>query len=259
MQELYDKIITWFHNSCPFEEGVALYQQHGSNVNLKRIFAKGYNEFAAGLLLNEFTELHKTLEKSLPKKPLVLKVENQTVVLVDNVDKTESAAETNPNVITIDLEGLQYTKLDYVRLPEHLKALIVRKNKLYVSASSLHKKLESCNSDESRGQLAETIVENMRENAEIWQELDHWKRTNTVLGNHKSFKAEVIKTELSDLPLHELQKRLINRRTNISTYKKWIKENADKEDICQKKAAKIGEWEIEVLNLEKLLKDGKTL
>ena len=259
MQELYDNIITWFHNNRPFEEGVALYQQYGSNVNLKRIFARGFTDFAAGLLLNEFTELHKSLEKSLPKKPLVLQVANQKVVLVDEKVKTEPAAEENVNVVTIDLEGLQYNKLDYVRLPEHLKALVVLRTKLYVKSSSLHKKLGSCYSDESRGQLAETIVENMRENAEIWQELDYWKKTNTILGNHKSFKAEVIKTELSDLPLHELQKRLMNRRTNISTYKKWIKENPDKEDICQKKAAKIGEWEIEVLNIETLLKNGKTL
>lgn len=260
MQELYDKIITWFHNSCPFEEGVALYKQHGSNVNLKRIFARGYTEFGLGLLQNELTVMAANIENALPQKTIEIIIDNQKVQLVD--DKEEnliSVDTTTDNTTQINVESLNLSKIDFAKLPEKLKVLVVKKNQLYKEASALHKKLGLCYTDEARGQLAETIMENMRENAQIWKELDYYKQTNSLLGKHDLFVEKVIPAELRDLPLHELQKRLINRRTNISTYKRWIKENSDKEDICQKKAAKIGEWEIEVLNLEKLLKDGKTL
>jgi hypothetical protein len=72
--------------------------------------------------------------------------------------------------------------------PQELKALTADKISCWERYTEAHRKLFDCSSIEECSETARTLLENYKENRQIFDELSYYKQHNTVLGLHPVFK-----------------------------------------------------------------------
>lgn len=245
----FKDLLKWIADgSKNWEKGVQLYNHFGANTHLKRRFIRlGPIEFNKGLLREELTSIARMLEKShqhkaVKSKPAGKSFEVKQSPVHDSIPSSQLLVETT-----------QHLTVDLAVLPEALRKLHFKKGKLFNEASMLHKKLASSPLHE-RASMVETIVENMRENQVIWNEINFYQSNQKVKGEHPDLKQRKKEKELKSVPGEVLQRTLTNRRSNLSRYKKMIADNPADDARNKKRRQKIEEWMIEIKAIESTLK-----
>ncbi len=238
------QLINYIASPDDYIVGVGFFEQFCNNkYQLKRFRKLGPTKYNKKLLLQLLIKKARYLEKrnanlkkKAPSAPLKLKTELSV------------SEETNQD------SEISAMSVDLAILPPELRKLHFKKGKLYIEASRLHRQLEQ-NPQHKRAAMVEQIVENMRENQEIWKELNYFATHKQIAGNHPDLKQPEQPANLEEVPPHILQKTLTNRRSNLSRYKKLIADNPDDEKKNEKRQAKIDEWASEIKAIEDLLKN----
>jgi hypothetical protein len=258
----FNDLIKWIADGASnWEKGVALYNHFGPNINLKNRFRRlGPVDYNRALLREELTNIARILEKSQrlkTKRPNqsttqpIHQLTNQPLHHSTNQPINQSTNQPLHELTDSEKTEEQLT-VEVAVLPVPLRKLHFKKGQLFNEASRLHKQLEAA-PQHKRAAMVETIVENMRENQKIWDELKHYQSKRKIKGDHPDLKQTEKAKEIKDIAPEILQKTLTNRRSNISRYKKLIKDNPNHEKKNENRQAKIDEWTIEIKAIEETL------
>lgn len=256
MSAALKELTDWLASKQKFESGLDLYKKYGTNKNLIRRFDRtGNNKFNRQLLFEQIKQMALTLEaaeKLKPHKPKISKPAKPVAVL----PAAEKAAKLPEKVIiSSDILPAPHASLkddlagvNFALLPDFLKKLSVRKGDLYREASKLHRELDNCTSFGEAADKCAIILNNMRENDLIYQELRHYISHNKVLGLHPSLKQEnkPAESDYKTLPADQLLRKISSRSAQLSRLRKWMKQNKAHKDFITKKA--------DAENLESLIK-----
>lgn len=125
-----------------------------------------------------------------------------------------------------------YSRVDWELLPDGLRTLAVGKGKLFSAASRAHRLLLEGNFSvgrqvetpaEKRGAntaLAAVVVGNMDEITRIYRELDHYKATGRILGEHPVFRSREQEVDAAQMSDAQLVKRARNLPADIRKYRR---------------------------------------
>lgn len=216
-----------------YSAGVDLIKQHSHNAVLKRTLSSGYTDTRAGMLAYELR------------------------ALAEFLDLTETTAQVvKQEVFTQPHTERQIARIDFALLPEAIKALAVKKGQLFADAGKAHYALLQNNFGkspedltpeqiEANALLAQTIVQNMDENQQIWDEIDATLATGQPIGKHPDLIYKPVEKRITDLDDVSLIKFLRNRPADIAKYEnKRIPEA--KEENKAKLLQKVEEWKAQV-------------
>ncbi len=89
-----------------------------------------------------------------------------------------------------ELVAEEFPKLLFSQLPDTLQRLIIRRYECKRLAVIEHKNMHSAQTNTERYVATDACVRLMKENWEIWAEIDHYHRKGKVLGKHDVFKLE---------------------------------------------------------------------
>lgn len=81
----------------------------------------------------------------------------------------------------------EWTYLSDPTCPPQLKALAADKISCWERYTEAHRRLFDCSSVEECYQVAHTLIENFKENRQIFEELEYYKQHGAVLGKHRIF------------------------------------------------------------------------
>jgi hypothetical protein len=222
MQQLHAEIIAWAKNGQPWKKGVAIFKQFSNNKNLIRRFEKaGPTDYNIGLLHWQLTEHARFLE-SIPRKR----------------SKRKGIARPNENSI------------DFAVKPAEVQAMETKKYHAYMQARRIRFELiPDAKTKEERAALAAQVVVLMKENLDYWNKLKEYKDTGAIPRLESPKLQKINESTLSPL---QMQKKLQYRRSNVSTYRRFIKDNPEHPSVA-KKLLKIQEWEKEINSYESQL------
>lgn len=113
--------------------------------------------------------------------------------------------------------------------PEILKVLVSDMITAYENYRDGHAKLFESMTKEEEQILARDIVDNFIENKQAFAELEHYRDSGQMLGEHPIFEEQKVKEELEKLSGEELSKKANALRKNISTNRKRAEEAEDPE------------------------------
>jgi len=121
--------------------------------------------------------------------------------------------------------------------PAELKILVadmITTHDRYVDG---HKKLFEVahKSEEVCFDTAHDVVENYLVNRQIWDELEHYKKTGKVLGEHPVFDAGKKKAEQEAMTPEELEKKIKNLKRQLKYRQDRLKKNRKNEDVTQRR------------------------
>lgn len=140
--------------------------------------------------------------------------------------------ETTRRVIKIR-EEFPFLKAD--DCPVEIKILVHDMFSEYDKYRDAYLKLTAAPEDvknEELFSLAQTTIESYLSNREMWEELEYYKKHNTILGNHPALQRYAIETELKALSDIDLNQRLLNARSNLTKAKNKIKDaNGDEKKL----------------------------
>jgi len=121
--------------------------------------------------------------------------------------------------------------------PAELKVLVadmITTHDRYVDG---HKKLFEVahKGEDACFEAAHVVVENYLVNRQIWDELEHYKKTGKVLGEHPIFADRKKKAALDDLTPEELEKKIKNLKRQLKYRQDRLKKNRQNEDVAQRR------------------------
>jgi len=167
--------------------------------------------------------------------------------------KTKKFVSTVPDNIKRSIKlREEFPFLKQKTCPGVLKELVADMLTAYDAYIQGHSKLVEGSSAEEIAELSKSVVENYLENREIWDELNHFKTTGTLLGKHPIFdwmkrKAEI--HAMKDAELVILRDQLKNK---IPRTKKQIADEPDHKETA-KRVQRVEQFEQELLEVNTLL------
>lgn len=121
----------------------------------------------------------------------------------------------------------------YLQLPDELKTKWIEKGKLFSEALKLRKFLWS-NDEKVRGNAALQIVDKMKRNRELWEEIDFYITNKTIKPTDK----DVVALNPDNLSMAEL----VKLKTNLAPWLSKEKGKIDKEQNEDKKKLRIEKY-----------------
>lgn len=245
------KITNWLKYDRNFKSGVALYHEFGNNLALKSTFNRqGETQFNQQLLQEELRKLAsidndefkhiisipvRKYQQDAPKKETTAPVQEiaseEPVATKANPTDIECLKANIPNVAkrAILLRD-EFPFLREANCPRVLKILVTDMVTAYDEYRKAH---EDCFTAENEEQLlaySKSTVENYLENRSIWEELNHFKETGEILGNHPIYEEMQELDEILKMNAADLAKEKKNLASAINRLKNQI-EKGDKPDL----------------------------
>lgn len=121
--------------------------------------------------------------------------------------------------------------------PAVLKLLVNNMITAYENYKKGRAKLFDSLTEAEEADLARDIVDNFIENKQAFAELEHYKKSGEILGEHPIFEEQKIIEDLDSLSAEELNKKDGALRKNISTNKKKAAETEDAEEKAKYESA----------------------
>jgi hypothetical protein len=82
---------------------------------------------------------------------------------------------------------------------------------------------------------AHELVENYLVNRQIWDELEHYKKTGKILGEHPVFAQRKRDATLKQMSAEEIEKRIKNLKRQLKYRENRLKKNRKNEDVAERK------------------------
>ena len=187
------RVVGWMRSGAPTKEGVSLYASlfpdpvflaklkkdpEGNREELYLTFCAmldiTYQRFEQ--IVNEWH----AKEKHIPKR-----TERSNEAKQQGAGSLPSKVETKRNSSRSFRNDWPF--LSRPECPPQLKALAADKISCWERYTEAHKQLFDCSSVEECYQVAYTLIENFKENRQIFEELDYYKQHKSVLGLHRIF------------------------------------------------------------------------
>lgn len=182
----------WLTGSRDYNEGVVLYMQYGNNLNLKRVFSHGPNDYNIEKLAYELENIKHLGE------PVVKKRE-----VIDSGPPKHYAPPPPP-------DRSQYIVTEK---PQKYHELHKEWRMFYKQASHLHQTMLGMDQHKNdRGKAAERIIEIFeKEISPRWEQLDYFEANG-------SFNEEPVKEAVQYTTIPDMIKRRNNLRIYITKY-----------------------------------------
>ncbi len=135
--------------------------------------------------------------------------------------------------------------------PPELKLLISDKITIYSNCVKAYESLSDAQENELCNQLR-ILVTNFVDNHKIYQELQHYKKTNTTLGEHPIFAQIRRIKDLRNLNTIELFKKKKNLENNLWRTKAKLKKEK-RDDLVRQRNEKIKELQMQLAEVNRLL------
>jgi hypothetical protein len=136
--------------------------------------------------------------------------------------------------------------------PGVLKELVADMLTDYENYISNHAKLVDEDNPAMVAELSKSVVEDYLDNRAIWKELNHYKETGRLLGEHPIFEWIHRRDEIRQLPPAELVKLRDNLNNKIPRTKKLIADDPEHKDTA-KRAERVAQFEQELAEVNTLL------
>ena len=110
----------------------------------------------------------------------------------------------------------QFPFLRQADCPDVLKVLVSDLISAYDTFKSAQPKLHDALDAQTAKKLVDTIKDNYVANKQAYAELEHYKNTSTILGEHPLFERLALKEEITKMATLELTKKIHSLTTNIN-------------------------------------------
>lgn len=259
MTTIRQEIIEYLSGPRVYADGVELYRQFGSNLMLLRRFQFDETETTREILFDELRKLAGLSEiefARLPRKAVtraaapVLNGKSASVVILDDPQSDEELAEAPQPVRKMMRFREKYTFLNSPDCPDILKVLVADMFTAYDRYKQAFADLQAMPDDADAAESlakCEELVNSYLNNREIWNELEHYRTTGTILGKAAKFKEIEASEDLAALSDVELMKKIQSAKVNISKNKKRLAESDTTDD---KTTALYQTWQQRLIALE---------
>ena len=227
--EQRQQIITWLSSPRDYDEGVALYGQHGLNKMYKRRFAAGANQVTRQLLTDELRRMAGLTVAELAVLPRlaygVAATTGQTGQ-ADRTDRTDRADQCGqPTVSPVTRFRERWPFLYEPDCPDELKIIVSDMISAYGRYKEARQALAATpDSDyEAAAAAAEATIEYFLTDREIEAELVYYRDNHRILGQCAYFRRRAAASALQRLTDLELRGKLTNARSNVSKWRGKLK------------------------------------
>ena len=230
-------ILNYLKTDRSFEGGVRLYMSAGVSESFKRILNRqGFSDYNHKLLLEELRKLAGIPEDEFTyiigkpvEKPIAQKVvEDLPPALPPTAEEITTFVGQLPEYVkkSIRLRD-EFPFLKEKDCPDPLKILVADMISAFDSYHAAHERLFSALTPEDFATASADVVENYLENREIWDELNHYKEKQEILGKHPIFERLIRFAEIAQMTGTELVKLQKSLENNIARNKKKIADEPD--------------------------------
>lgn len=180
------EIISYLTGPRNFAEGVRLYGLHGQNRMLKRRFAVDDTEFTRTLLVEELRKLAGLSDAEFRRLPRLARRQPVVTETVPQPQKESCNVPAPESVMRMVRFRDRYPFLKYPDCPDILKVLVADMFTAYDAYRESFERLQEMPDEATAESMAEAekTVTAYLNNRAIWAELDHYRDTGLILGNH---------------------------------------------------------------------------
>ncbi|MFZ4463086.1 MAG: hypothetical protein ACOYN5_04525 [Bacteroidales bacterium] len=196
-------------------------------------------------------EKMKVLIKALEIKPVSNKKADITAALFQMQSERKIAAVPIEIRRSVKLRD-EFPFLRTKECPSVLKELVADMLTDYDNFVANHEKLLDMQDPQVIAQLSQDIVEDYLDNRAIWAELNHYKETGQLLGEHPAFEWLKRRDEIRALNTPELIKLRDTLNNNIPRTKKLLTDEPDHKDTA-KRSERLEWFEKELTEVKSVL------
>jgi len=249
----------YFKENRSFNTGVDLYVKYGNNMSFKTVLNRqGYTDINKQLLFEELRKLAGIKQEEFQfilSKPVEKEVIIETVTepAGDGNVGSETPPETIPmNAITGWKIRTEFPFLSKPDCPNELKVLVADMFTSHDNYVESHAKLFETKTEDEVFAAASDTVENYLNNQAIWKELNYYKETGKVLGEHPIFSENARIKEIQAMTTAEHVKLKKSLENNIARTKKTMADNPDHKNNGDR-SERVGKMEVELKEVNRLL------
>jgi hypothetical protein len=255
------EILAYFKHDRSLESAIILYNRYGQSLVIKKRFNTEDPDKLIGIL---HEELRKMLEMPIKEFQLMMKLK-VTPLPKNKKPGTSNQKPATNNQKPITINDLPEHVKKTIKLREHFpflkdpncpneaKVLVADMISSYEKYRETHADLFDATSEEDILKACQNIVEPYLENREIWDELEHFKKTGEFLGEYPIFNLKDQFENLKNMDGKKLAKRRETLINGINRNKKDIeKGEADPEQIESWRKA-LAKRELELVEVDRLL------
>lgn len=268
-----------------FNAALDLYRKSTGHIprQLQHFNNLGYSEARLESLFYELKKLHNITEKDIKLAPVILAVDAQDIPAEAIKTIQEALASSTGIIVTgqkpeITLDNVfteasddiktdiklrsEFAFLNSLKCPDEFKILVADKLTHYHAYVEAHRALMVTIPEEGQEPaaltndeifaLAEKAVENFTVNQEIYDELDHYKKTGEILGRHPVFRYKKTRELIYSLSPKQLSNKPALLVNYINRANNEIKKTQDPDRIA-KLQEKIETWKTEQKLVEERL------
>lgn len=168
----------WMNRGCPYWEGVAIYEQMGSNEAVKKLLKMGSTAFFKDKLKAAMMEMlgkGEAVVNTRVEEKIKVKGERGKVEGEGGTDGT-GGTKNKPAKKTGNIDLKSYRKGDIYLLPEDVGLLVKLKGQTYNGAATLHATLLKGKNPEKRKAAAFEILRLMAITQNCWSKLNYYDK-----------------------------------------------------------------------------------
>lgn len=237
------KVVNWIRSGAPYKKGVSLLALIQPKANISPT-PQNIDEIMCGLLGITSNKFKIILKQYHGKKKIEQDVSRDTGRKFETKIKPPKRSRSFRK---------EWPFLSRPECPAQLKALAADKITCWERYTEAHKQLFDCESLDDCKNTAATLIENFKENRQIFEELDYYKKHGGILGKHRIFKqyerfnhlAKVNVIELVKLHENTLPHRIWRIKSEIA--------KGDKPHLLSSRNKKLYEVESELAEVKRLL------
>jgi len=250
------EILAYFKHDRSLESAIILYNRYGQSLVIKKRFNTEDPDKLIGIL---HEELRKMAEMPIKEFQMMMKLKVSP--------KNQQQETSNKKPITINDIPEQIKKTIKLRehfpflkdpkCPNEAKILVADMISSYEKYKEAHATLFDATSEEDILKACHDIIEPYLENREIWDELEHFKKTGEFLGEHPIFDLIDQFESLKKMDGKALAKRRETLINGINRNKKDIEKGEANPEKIENWRKALAKRELELLEVDRLLAEKK--
>ncbi len=140
----------------------------------------------------------------------------------------------------------KYPFLNSPDCPDVLKVLVADMVTSYYRYKEAHARLQTFPDEEAAATVTdcENVVTEYLKNREIWDELEYYKKTGSILGKATKFREMEAKEDFSQLSEIDLMRQLNSATANESKHRKSVNQAKEKGETNEKAEAALARWSL---------------
>lgn len=252
-------ILDYLKTDRDFDTGVRIYQKFGKNNALLRKFnLQGETPQNLELLHTRLYMLTGLPDKEFHQMMLKPVEKQDPVVAIPAAKPVPPPADPKPAQPVTAVEAVrvklrdEFPFLSEPFCPDDLKILVADMITAYENYVKAHKELFDVTDEKNAFEVADKLIENYLDNQAIWKELNHFKNTGKILGEHSHFSAQKRKGELMKKSVPELIKLKEQLEMNIWRNRKKLTDDP-RPNLVKSRQESIAKYEVDLKVVKSLL------